>query len=381
MLSANKFPKLCGIEGCRLLADHKGKHNKYPTSAWNFLGKKDRNKITKAGFATPRGGNKGAYQNHVVRSNRVIIPFEKLGAVNPSNLKDGYVIRLFPRQYFKSEGVPNDIFREDSETVVGKNAFVLYRTHESFEKYPPLEEWTLCYLEKNGRKVDKRGKDIKDVGHYVLRISSLGPKKGIDKGPPQGLFAPEYADEETNYLCKCVLVMLIVYTKGSPYNASQASHLLSILQEEKLLNYADFEYKGILSNGLCCCPLCLKVINYNELHDMLSLGEVTALENAGIQVKGATRSTAVNLFHLEPLVYESIKHIPANVSWGHAVCNTVLGQRECLSLSRLKELNLKVGIIKKEGVEPFGWISDDHKFIRGPNGKVWIQIGRGLKSD
>lgn len=381
-MDANKLPELCGIEGCRLLAGHKGKHNQYPTSAWGFLAKKDRNKITKAGFATPRGGSKGAYQNHVVRSNRVIIPFEKLGATNLSNFKDGYVIRLFPEQYFKSKGVPKDMFcEENSKIIVGENAFVLYRTHEYFEKYPPLKGWIVCHLEKNGKKVDKRGKDIKDVGHYVLRISSLGPKKGIEKGPPQGLFATEYADEEINYLCKCVLALLIIHTRGSPYNTSQASHLLSILNEEKLLNYNDLEYKGILRNGLCCCPLCLKIIDYNQLHDMLSLEEATALENAGIQVKGATRSTIANLFHLEPLVYESIKHVPTNVAWGHAVCNTALGQRECPSLSRLKDLDLKVGIIKEGGIETFGWISDDRRFIRGPNGEAWIQISMGQKSN
>jgi hypothetical protein len=37
-------------------------------------------------------------------------------------------------------------------------------------------------------------------------------------------------------------------------------------------------------------------------------------------------------------------------------------------------MELKVGIIKPEGIETFGWISEDHKMIRSPNGAVWIQL-------
>jgi len=344
------------------------------------MGNKDKNKILKAGFATPRGGSKGAYQNHVVRSNRVIIPFEKLETTSLSYYEDGYVIRLFPEQYFESKGVPKDIFlKENSHIKIGENAFILYRTHESYKKYPPLKEWVICHLEKNGSRVSKRQRDVKDVGHYILRISSLGPKKGVEKGPPQGLFAPEYTNKETNYLCKCILAWLIIHTKESPYATSQAPHLQAILKEENLLNHANFEFNGVLRHGLCCCPLCLKIINYNELHDIVDYEEAIALENASLQVRGATRSTIVNLFHLEPLTYGAIKHVPTNVAWGHAFCNTRLGQRHCMSLPKLKKMDLKVGIIKPEGIETFGWISDDHQFIRGPNGAVWIQISEGLK--
>jgi len=213
-----------------------------------------------------------------------------------------------------------------------------------------------------------------DVGHYVLRIPSLGPIKGIVNGSPQGLFAPEYADEEINYLCKCVLAWLIIHTEGSPYTTIQAKHLKSILKNEDLLDSEKFEFLGILRHGLCCCPLCLKIIKYNELHQMVDFEDVLSLENAGIQIAGATRSTIINLFHLEPFNYSSIVHIPKNVAWGHAVCNTRLGQRRCFSLAELQNMNLKIGIIHDKGIETFGWISKDYKFIRGPKGAVWIQV-------
>src|SRR5438105_4323141 len=162
---------LCGVNNCRLLSGHKGQHNPYPL-VWQFMDRKDRDKLGKAGYATPRGGAKGAYQNHVVRSNRVIIPFEKLKDVNLGDFKNDCVIRLFPHQYFASPGVAKSEFLPSpAQTIeVGRNAFVLYRTHDSFKHYPPLPGWEFRGLEKNGRPVKKRGTGVVDTGHYVLRL-------------------------------------------------------------------------------------------------------------------------------------------------------------------------------------------------------------------
>ena len=100
----------------------------------------------------------------------------------------------------------------------------------------------------------------------------------------------------------------------------------------------------------------MRFIKYEELHKMVSFEDASGLANAAMQVVGATRSTIVNLFHLEPLVYRSLVHIPQNVAWGHAVCNTRLGQRRCYSLAELIAMNRKVGVVREEGVETFGWI-------------------------
>lgn len=89
---------LCGTNGCRRLAGHTGSHDQCPSEAWDFFLEKDKKKISKAGFATPRGGAKGAYQNHVVRSSKVIIPFERIADVELDLYKDGYVVRLLPDQ-------------------------------------------------------------------------------------------------------------------------------------------------------------------------------------------------------------------------------------------------------------------------------------------
>lgn len=344
---------------------------------------RDKKKLVKAGFATPRGGAKGAYQNHVVRSNQVIIPFEMYHIVPLEEYRDGYVVRLLPDQYFEAAGVPKSEFlKQDSPIHIGENAFILYRTHAAYKRFPPLDEWQIRHLEKKGEVATKRGKNVLDKGHFVLRISTASVQNSkLADGVPQGLFAPEYADRETIYLCTCVLAWLIIHTVGSPYTTTQARHLKAILVQAGLVDESRYEFKGVLRHGLCSCPLCLRLIKYEQLHEIVSFEDAIGNENAGEQVEGATRSTIVNLFHILELRYDSIRHIPENVAWGHAVCNTRLGQRSCHSLAELMETDLKVGIIKEEGSETFGWISSNYEMIRSPLGAVWIQLSRDMDGD
>jgi hypothetical protein len=366
---------LCNHEGCRRLQGHTGRHDPHPTEIWDFFQERDKNKLVKAGFATPRGGAKGGYQNHVVRSSKVIVPYERLSDVEAELFQDGYVIRILPEQYFQAAGVPRPEFTAaDASVVVGQNAFVLYRTHESFQALPPLQGWNPRSLLRGGQPVNDRRGNVEDVGEYVLRLSRIGANQRRFEGPPQGIFATEYADENTNYLCKCVLAWLIIQTSGSPYTLTQAGHLRAVLRAEGLDDANDYERRGALRHGLCCCPLCTRFIRYSELHDIITFAGEGALANAAAQVEGATRSTVVNLFHLSPLVYHSLTHVPANIAWGHAICNTRLGQRKCYSLAELQEMDLKVGIVREEGIETFGWISQDWQMIRSPNGAVWIQL-------
>jgi len=369
------LPALCDYEGCRRLRGHDGRHDPHPTEVWEFFQERDKNKLVKAGFATPRGGAKGGYQNHVVRSSKVIIPYERLADVDLNLFQDGYVIRLLPEQFFQAPGVPRPEFTlADAPVVVGQNAFVLYRTHDSFQSLPPLQGWRARSLLRAGQPVPDRRGNVEDVGEYVLRLSRIGANERRVEGPPQGIFATEYADEDTNFLCKCVLAWLTIQTSGSPYTMTQAGHLRAVLAAEELDDANGYEHRGALRHGLCCCPLCTRFIRHSELHDIITFDGEGALANAAAQVEGATRSTVVNLFHLSPLVYHSLTHIPANIAWGHAVCNTRLGQRKCYSIAELQEMDLKVGIVREEGIETFGWISQDWQMIRSPNGAVWIQL-------
>ena len=240
------LPSLCGAEGCRLPMSHKGKHDAYPTNAWAFMQQKDKDKLTKAGFATPRGGNKGAYQNHVLRSNKVILPYERLGVAPLAQYQDGFVIRLYPEQFFLSAGViaENFLTGADAWIKVGDNAFVLYRTHDAYTHFPPLPIRSVRSLLKDGAPVKEQGRGVVDVGHYVLRISSLGRQQRKSGGAPQGVFARNMPDQETNYLSQCVLAWLIVQTHESPYTTTQANHLQAILYAEGL-----FDARGIRIQG------------------------------------------------------------------------------------------------------------------------------------
>lgn len=383
MTGSTEPSRLCGKNSCRRLAGHSGKCDTCPTEAWSFFQGKDQDKLVKAGFATPRGGRKGAYQNHVLRNSQVIVPFERLAEVNLSQFKDGYVIRLYPEQFFESAGKPkSEHMSADAKVNIGVNAFVLYRTHESYSRFPPLDSWQVRALKQGRKKVQRRGEGIKDCGHFVLRLATAGRSRSERcEGAPQGIFAPEYADKETNYLCQCILAWLTIHTKGSPYTVSQASHLRAVLALAKLEDCAQFEVRGVLRHGLACCPLCMRIINYNELHNTIDFADASGLENAGIQVEGATRSTSVNLFHIVPLRYASLEHLPNYVAWGHAVCNTRLGQRHCYTLRELQTEDLKVGIVRASGIETFGWISQDYEMIRSPYGAVWIRLNSDMSSE
>lgn len=334
---------------------------------WSFMSDKDKKKLAKAGFATPRGGGKNAYQNHVSRSNRVIVPYERLEDVDLDLFRQGYVIRVLPEQYFESAGVRRSDFREDLE--VGENAFVLYRTHASYETLPPLGEWEPRGLSQEGVEVAKRGAGVVDTGHYVLRLTN--PKNEI--GAPQGIFAPEYADRDDNVQSQAVLAYLITQTLDAPYEAEQAKNIRDALDEVdgSLLDGDRLREQGMVDEGgTSTCPLCLKRLGYEELHRMLDLSEAIGLANAAVQVEGATRSTIVNLFHQRPLLYgRELHHKPDLVAWGHAICNTLLGQRRCIPLSELqraKRLALEE--------ETFGWIDADELMIRSGDGGVWVQL-------
>jgi hypothetical protein len=265
---------ICTINGCRRHLAHSGPHDPYPTRAWDFLADKDKRKLTKAGFATPRGGEKGAYQNHVDRSNKVILPFERVLGSNLEHFRSGYVIRLFPDQYFSAASTVRPEF-PDNGVIVGENAFVLYRTYDQFRDFPPMEGWQVRHLELNNVPVSRRGAGAVDRGHYVLRIAAHGNRQEIVEGPPQGIFAPEYCDQESNFLSKALLAWLITRTVDSPYLTVHGEWLESILTAEGILDIETFEQRGLTRNGLTTCPLCLKQIRYAELNDTISFRKKT----------------------------------------------------------------------------------------------------------
>jgi hypothetical protein len=143
-----------------------------------------------------------------------------------------------------------------------------------------------------------------------------------------------------------------------------------------------WERKGMTRAGFSCCPLCLRYLRYNDLHEIVTFVDEDGLINAAAQLQGATRSTIANLFHIKPLTYEAVEHTPRNIAWGHAICNTRLGQRTCYSLTEMMEEGLKVGVITAEGqIRTFGWITGGYEMIRSARGAVWIRLHRDMNEE
>lgn len=353
---------------CLKLQGHKGRHDEFP-ALWNEISDdledKTRKKIVKAGFATPRGGDKGGYQNHVSRSSRVIIPFEHSSKVDFANYSQGFVIRLTVPQYIEQEANGNIVDQIDNlqVSINGQLApsFVLFRSQTDLEVFPPRDHWRPCWHEVNGSPSLRRNSGGIDLGHFLSRIPR-GEKLGI----AQGIFAPEYTDRLENYKCQQLLTFLAYKTSGKKVEKN-FEHICEILDHFKLLNTPEMKLKGLLNTAdVTACPLCERPIDFDELHEAIDPSQVPGLENSGVQFS-ETRSTLVNLFHLQPLLYaKTLGHTAKNIAWGHAHCNTFLAQRKSFSVSELASSRNLID-------EDLFW-DDSQLFIRSKDGRAWVSV-------
>lgn len=366
---------LCTVDGSVRQLDHTGGHEVYSSTPWQFLSRRDNDKKTKAGFATPRGGAKGAYQNHVLRSNKVIVPFELFAQAPVAKYETGYVVRLFPDQYIEAPRTPKTYFLEPGSPQPGASAFALCGTREHLRDFPALATWKVRSLTLNGAMTNERAAGALDEGEYVVKTSAHGSLPAISEGPPQGIFAPEYANQSANFLSKCLLAWLTAHTTDSPYVTIQVQHLEEVLQFHGKFDPSRRAAMGLLRNGLNCCPLCFKLIKGDELHDQISFTEESSLLDAADQVANSARSTIVNLFYMAPLTYADVEHTSENVDWRDAICNTKLGQRICHPIPKLIVAAAKAGTVNgAREIETFGWASTNLEIIRSPAGTVCIKI-------
>jgi len=338
-------------------------------SVWNNIGhdplNRTKKKIIKAGFATPRGGDKGGYQNHVSRSSRVIIPFEHAAKVDFNNYEQGAVVRVtIPQALLLLKS--GDLFEEKDYLQVKVNnkaqrAFLLYRSQKDMEDLSIKKKWVPCGHRVKGKEVTRRNVDGEDFGHYLARIP-----KGLSAGIQQGIFAPEYLGRKENYACQVLLTYFAYKTIGHKRD-SNFDHVELILEALNLLDVEKFKLKGILnSSEEVTCPLCMRPIEFSELHEAIDPSQVPGLANSGVQL-AETRSTLVNLYHLQPLLYDKILgHTPENIAWGHAHCNTFLSQRKSYSLEELK-IHGKV-IPNKLYIDASG------AFIRSEDNRAWVLV-------
>lgn len=84
---------------------------------------------------------KGIYKRRNSRNYRVIMSystFVRLSEIGENELdkyENGYIVRIQPQQYFEG-GV-----KDDNRIVLGKNAFIYYKSIHDYRQYPPKEEW------------------------------------------------------------------------------------------------------------------------------------------------------------------------------------------------------------------------------------------------
>ena len=364
--------KLCAKVGstgiCLKLIAHSGSCDSTPT-IWNQIQSdpldRTKKKIVKAGFATPRGGDKGGYQNHVSRSSRVIIPFEHATKVDFENYEQGSVVRITIPQAIALLATRHlveykDYLQVDINGSV-QRAFLLYRSQKDFQELPIKKNWIPCSHRVKGIEVNRRNASGEDFGHYLARIP-----RGLSAGIQQGIFAPEYVDKKENFACQVLLTYFAYKTIGHKPD-SNLIHAELILKELDLLNLDSFKLRGIFNDaGQTICPLCFRPIEFSELHEAIDPSQVPGLANSGVQL-AETRSTLVNLFHLQPLLYDKmLGHTSQNIAWGHAHCNTFLSQRRSMSLKELKKSGSKIA-------ENLYW-DDSKSFIRSEDNRAWVSV-------
>lgn len=353
---------------CLKLSAHRGVHSPRP-AVWGGITddpeQRTRKKIVKAGFATPRGGAKGGYQNHVSRSSRVIIPWEHASKVDFRNYEQGATVRVTAPQAVDliHRGLLNDF--EDRLTVsVGDDewpAFILYRSSADRGALPFESHWQPCYHVVNGVEVNRRSSAGTDLGHYLERVPKQTPS-----GLPQGIFAPEYTGRVENYASQVLLTHLAYKTEGHGQDPNGA-HVAAILEHLGLYDEALWLRNGAIDgHGTTACPLCARPIGSEELHETIDPSQVPGLANSGVQL-AETRSTLVNLYHLRPLLYAtSLGHGPTNIAWGHAHCNTFLAQRRSYSLAELQDGQFHPDV-------NLFW-DESETFIRSEDGRAWVSV-------
>jgi hypothetical protein len=358
------------VDGANCLKQlkHAGTCNRFP-SVWTEIShdpeEKTRKKIVKAGFATPRGGDKGGYQNHVSRSSRVIVPLEHSHRVDFVNYEQGAIVRITIPQ-MDSLVKSGKLYENDEGLEIAVNgrrqkAFVLYRSQEELNAFPIKKKWVPCGHRINGVESTRRSTLGEDYGHFLARIP-----RGLKAGIQQGIFAPEYVGKQENYVCQVFLTLLAYKTIGQPSDTNLL-HVEEILDQFHVLDYDRLEMRAIVNKKHeTTCPLCMRPIESHELHEAIDPSQVPGLANSGVQL-AETRSTLVNLFHLEPLLYEPVLgHNVKNIAWGHAHCNTLLAQRRTYSLNELRSFG--------KPVDSTLYWNDNQSFIRSGDHRAWVSV-------
>lgn len=262
------------------------------------------------------------YQNRVLRSSTVLIPYEQWrdGTLFSSvGFENGYIVLASPEQYYLNN--PPNVRPDLPEGLeLGRNLLLIYETRTQLTKYPPE---TLGLLPATSRTAPLGGQ-------YVARVSNTTSqqqnaiREGFTTGALKGagIRVYEYASAEELEATRLQLAFLAWRAPGimelSPAeDPSVCKELVDKACREKgLADFARLQEARLLNaDEITICPLCLKPITATELASREKQAEGREVHDLTI--------TAANLFHIKELRVGQFNHERYNLGWGHHHCNTV----------------------------------------------------------
>lgn len=343
---------------------------------------------------------KGIYKRRNSRNYRVIMSystFVRLSEIGENELdkyENGYIVRIQPQQYFEG-GV-----KDDNRIVLGKNAFIYYKSIHDYRQYPPKEEWKqVAELYTSSEKIEDKPEWIGEYAAFIQntqpQITShiCGNSKNIfnnetkkdyinrikekyrpdDKKIPQqagiGNFDYDYCTNkemdlvilQLSYLIMTVPGMdeqLIAYYKEFGEEAKFGNKAVSLLEldddkykefyqdkldelekacyEYNLLNKEQLKNVRAISQNEDFLPVCPLCLETLNSAEFLEIAD----QVEGREEEDNTRSK-IALMHINALRPGKFNHRTYNLAWGHRMCNTI---QEDMSLEEtLKLLDNIVG--------------------------------------
>lgn len=265
------------------------------------------------------------YQNRVLRSSTVLIPFEQWrgGALLSSvGFENGYIVLASPEQLYLNDA---PIARPDlpEGLELGRNLLLFYETRTQLDRYSPA---TLNLSPATSRTAPLGGQYVARVSNTTSREQNAireGFTTGTLKGA--GIRVYEYASAVELEATRLQLAFLAWRTPGVMELASAAGTADPLLckelvdracHEKGLADFARLQEARILNaDEVTICPLCLKPITATELASREKQAEGREVHDLTI--------TAANLFHIKELRVGQYNHERYNLGWGHHHCNTV----------------------------------------------------------
>ena len=312
-------------------------------------------KLSKWMLAKPRNCRNYCAGNHVKATGQVVIPYEYLhgencrdwlisNSINPKNhldslFPDGWIVRVFPKQYENLEFNPP--FQDWS---LGTD-FWIHNIEENPPEWFPLGDWQVRNIyNATGEVKNRRTKNTVDRGEYTdwrpSRVKDNGATIGLwgreAVGANQGNAFFEYLTVEHMNIRLVWLTYLMLNSVGSPNKTS--SRIEGLRRIRQILEWVvpEFEtYQGIKS-GNSVCPVCEKDIDYNSLFTIGEIGQGGSA-NQGFQTSQTT-SRGIEDFHLSHPGSRYLGSSANNVALGHYSCNKQLGQASCFSLEQLSSM-------------------------------------------